>query len=53
MIKKLVSNENPRKPLSDNAIAEMLKNEGIEVAREQSQNIVNRYIFLHLLKEKS
>jgi RNA polymerase sigma-54 factor len=33
MIKKLVSNENPRKPLSDNAIAEMLKDEGIEVAR--------------------
>ena len=33
MIKKLVSNENPRKPLSDNAIAEMLKQEGIEVAR--------------------
>jgi RNA polymerase sigma-54 factor len=33
MIKKLVLNENPRKPLSDNAIAEMLKNEGIEVAR--------------------
>lgn len=33
MIKKLVSNENPRKPLSDNAIAEMLKKEGIEVAR--------------------
>ncbi|MCH7337765.1 RNA polymerase factor sigma-54 [Acinetobacter sp. NIPH 2699] len=33
MIKKLVSNENPRKPLSDNTIAEMLKEEGIEVAR--------------------
>lgn len=33
MIKKLVSNENPCKPLSDNAIAEMLKVEGIEVAR--------------------
>ncbi|RZF52763.1 RNA polymerase factor sigma-54 [Acinetobacter halotolerans] len=33
MIKKLVSNENPRKPLSDNTIAEMLKVEGIEVAR--------------------
>lgn len=33
MIRKLVSNENPRKPLSDNAIAEMLKNDGIEVAR--------------------
>ncbi|QER40469.1 RNA polymerase factor sigma-54 [Acinetobacter suaedae] len=33
MIKKLVSNENPCKPLSDNAIAELLKVEGIEVAR--------------------
>lgn len=33
MIRKLVSSENPRKPLSDNAIAEMLKNDGIEVAR--------------------
>lgn len=33
MIKKLVSNENPRKPLSDNAIANLLKEEGIEVAR--------------------
>lgn len=33
MIKKLVSNENPRKPLSDNAIAALLKEEGIEVAR--------------------
>ncbi|MFW1950720.1 RNA polymerase factor sigma-54 [Acinetobacter beijerinckii] len=33
MIRKLVSSENPRKPLSDNAIAELLKNDGIEVAR--------------------
>ncbi len=33
MIKKLVSNENPRKPLSDNTIAALLKDEGIEVAR--------------------
>ena len=33
MIKKLIANENPCKPLSDNAIAEMLKKEGIEVAR--------------------
>ena len=33
MIKKLVANENPRKPLSDNAIAALLKDEGIEVAR--------------------
>lgn len=33
MIKKLIAAENPCKPLSDNAIAEMLKAEGIEVAR--------------------
>lgn len=33
MIKKLVTNENPRKPLSDNVIATLLKDEGIEVAR--------------------
>lgn len=33
MIKKLVVNENPRKPLSDNVIATLLKDEGIEVAR--------------------
>ena len=33
MIKKLIASENPCKPLSDNAIAEMLKKEGIEVAR--------------------
>lgn len=33
MIKKLVANENPRKPLSDNVIATLLKEEGIEVAR--------------------
>ena len=33
MIKKLVSNENPRKPLSDNAIASLLQEEGIDVAR--------------------
>lgn len=33
MIKKLVANENPRKPLSDNIIATLLKDEGIEVAR--------------------
>lgn len=33
MIKKLVANENPRKPLSDNVIASLLKDEGIEVAR--------------------
>ncbi|MCK8641639.1 RNA polymerase factor sigma-54 [Acinetobacter schindleri] len=32
-IKKLISEENVRKPLSDNAIANMLKEEGIDVAR--------------------
>lgn len=32
-IKKLVSEENPRKPLSDNTIANLLKAEGIDVAR--------------------
>ncbi len=29
----MISVENPRKPLSDNAIAELLKEEGIDVAR--------------------
>ncbi len=29
----MISAENPRKPLSDNAIAELLKEEGIDVAR--------------------
>lgn len=33
MIKKLVSNEDPRKPLSDNSITNLLKEEGIDVAR--------------------
>lgn len=33
MIKKLVSQEDPRKPLSDNKIADMLQEQGIEVAR--------------------
>ncbi|MGI9294427.1 MAG: RNA polymerase factor sigma-54, partial [Pseudomonadales bacterium] len=33
MIKKLVSAENPRKPLSDNKIAAILAEQGIEVAR--------------------
>ena len=33
MIKKLVSNENPRKPLSGNSITNLLKEEGIDVAR--------------------
>ena len=32
-IKKLIANENPRKPLSDNKIATLLKDEGIKVAR--------------------
>ncbi|MEQ1369420.1 RNA polymerase factor sigma-54 [Acinetobacter schindleri] len=32
-IKKFISEENIRKPLSDNAIANMLKEEGIDVAR--------------------
>lgn len=32
-IKKMVAAENPRKPLSDNAIANLLKDEGIDVAR--------------------
>jgi len=33
LIKKLVSAENPNKPLSDSRIAELLKEQGIEVAR--------------------
>ncbi|SPL70699.1 RNA polymerase factor sigma-54 [Acinetobacter stercoris] len=33
MIKKLIAAENPRKPLSDNVIANMLKEDGIDVAR--------------------
>lgn len=33
IIKKMVSAENPRKPLSDNAISNLLKDQGIEVAR--------------------
>jgi RNA polymerase sigma-54 factor len=32
-IKKLIAEENTRKPLSDNAIANLLKEEGIDVAR--------------------
>ena len=32
-IKKMVAAENPRKPLSDNAIANLLKDEAIDVAR--------------------
>lgn len=33
MIRKLVNDENPRKPLSDNKIADLLQEQGIEVAR--------------------
>lgn len=33
MIKKLVSAENPRKPLSDSKLAEMLEEQGVQVAR--------------------
>lgn len=33
LIRKLVAAENPRKPLSDNKIAQLLKEQGIEVAR--------------------
>lgn len=33
MIKKLISEENTRKPLSDSKIAKLLENEGIKVAR--------------------
>lgn len=32
-IKKLIAEENPRKPLSDNSITQLLKQEGIDVAR--------------------
>lgn len=33
MIKKLIASENPKKPLSDNTIASLLQDEGIDVAR--------------------
>ncbi len=33
MIRKLVAEENPRKPLSDNTIADLLEQQGIQVAR--------------------
>jgi len=33
MIKQLVAAENPKKPLSDNKIADLLQAQGIEVAR--------------------
>lgn len=32
-IRQIISEENPRKPLSDNAIARLLKGEGVDVAR--------------------
>lgn len=32
-LKKLIADENPRKPLSDNTLANLLKEEGIDVAR--------------------
>ena len=32
-IKKLIAEENPRKPLSDNSLANLLKDDGIDVAR--------------------
>ena len=33
LIKKLVAAENPRRPLSDSKIADLLKDQGIEIAR--------------------
>ncbi len=33
MIRKMISHENPKKPLSDNKIAQMLVEDGIRVAR--------------------
>ncbi len=33
LIKKLVAAENPRKPLSDNKITQLLEEQGIKVAR--------------------
>ena len=33
LIKQFVSAENPKKPLSDNQISDMLKEQGIECAR--------------------
>ena len=52
-IKKMIAEENARKPLSDNAIANLLKEEGLMWHDARSRNIVNRYIFLPLLSEKS
>ena len=33
LIKKLIAAENPRKPLSDNKLAQLLEEQGIQVAR--------------------
>jgi RNA polymerase sigma-54 factor len=33
MIRKLIAEEPPRKPLSDSKIAQLLRDQGIEVAR--------------------
>jgi RNA polymerase sigma-54 factor len=33
LIKQFVASENPKKPLSDNQISDMLKEQGIECAR--------------------
>jgi RNA polymerase sigma-54 factor len=33
LIKQFVASENPKKPLSDNQLSEMLKEQGIECAR--------------------
>jgi RNA polymerase sigma-54 factor len=33
LIKQFVANENPKKPLSDNQISDMLKEQGIDCAR--------------------
>ena len=49
----MVAAENPRKPLSDNAIANLLKDEGLMWRAERWRNIVNRYILHHRLREKS
>ena len=49
----MIAEENARKPLSDNAIANLLKEEGLMWHDARSRNIVNRYIFLPLLSEKS
>lgn len=32
-LRQLIANEDPKKPLSDSALADMLGNEGIQVAR--------------------